>query len=539
MNFQFLESFKNLNDGQVDFYIDNLNKTLSKGFIEVLRKENICFSLEFKNLKFEMAKDLIKRASLNEEDIEVSKKYFSQLSKNNDIPVSEINELFSKGIEYLIDLKEKGSIPWRTIKILGSLALIQITAGIIFCCFGFTANIGIGLIAEGISDILMATIAYKTRKFNWKSYGIQKTISILVSIASLGVSQIGGEIVTEAVEQGVTQGIMNIKKIGAKALQVIGTKTGKIAVESLKRMIIIGAMGIPDKNQKFNPVLYKAQINEIVETIIRSKFFNDNVKVICILKKFYAFDSMNKNKNYEKKINSFLYKIAEKIESLLDKSIPNKLENMVLKFQNNEKSQTKFIWELQKLTELDNSIDAIFGKFTQELINLDKNEKMADIIHNNLKIKKQKAREYSKILREFNITDENDIISCLDLEDLKTKIEKLNERYGTEYSKIFTFLKSFLDQQNNIKNDEIFKNYSLNVISSAITEQLIQTTNLKMRFIENLELDKLILDPNMIIFPNDEIVTNTDCSVHNSEPSNIDNLVERVRNLQDLNSIIL
>ena len=59
---------------------------------------------------------------------------------------------------------------------------------------------------------------------------------------------------------------------------------------------------------------------------------------------------------------------------------------------------------------------------------MDKNERMAEIIHNNLKIEKKKARDYSKILREYNMTDENDIISCLDLEDLKTKIEKLNEK---------------------------------------------------------------------------------------------------------------
>ena len=104
-------------------------------------------------------------------------------------------------------------------------------------------------------------------------------------------------------------------------------------------------------NQNFNPVLYESQINESVKNIIDSKFLSST---ICLLQKFYALDSLNKNKNYTNELNNKLSRIKEKIHSLLDKSIKQSLNDLVSKLNYTTFSEIKFISALKDLTEIKN-----------------------------------------------------------------------------------------------------------------------------------------------------------------------------------------
>ena len=580
-DFEFLKSFEYLNFGEVDFYVDHLNKSLSKKFIDVLRKENLSFSLEFTNLECRKVKEIIKIATLNQEDIEISTlKDFSKLFKADEIPVSEIIELNSKGIEFLIDIKENGSIPWRTIYILGSLALIQLTAGIVLCFQGYSANIGIGLIAEGINDIYMACRAYKTRKFKWKEYARQKGVSLMISLVSAGLSQNPGKkivegVTTELTEQGITQGLTNIKTVGAafstKKLQVASKQIGKgiakgiekvtkkvvkdkltpVVTQALHHSGIINissyiatniALNLElingNGNQNFNPVLYESQINESVKNIIDSKFLSST---ICLLQKFYALDSLNKNKNYTNELNNKLSRIKEKIHSLLDKSIKQSLNDLVSKLNYTTFSEIKFISALKDLTEIKNSIDTILKEFTKMVIDIDKNHKMTKILKDNFKIEIKIARQYSEILQKHQIADENDIMNCYTLKDLKFKIESLDINQPNH--ELTSFLKSFCDKHNDIGIDEFSKIFKS--ISSAITEQLINIMIHNMRYSKIVALNKLpdleftegaMIKIDSLNFFTESSINKDRCG--NVGPSYIETLVERVRSLQDLNSII-
>ncbi len=99
----------------------------------------------------------------------------------------ELSEFSERGIEYLLEINEKRFIPWRSILSVGVLASIQMIAGGVLTASGFGANVGIGLMAEGISDIFTASRALITRQFIWSDYMKQKAVSLIISATCMGI----------------------------------------------------------------------------------------------------------------------------------------------------------------------------------------------------------------------------------------------------------------------------------------------------------------------------------------------------------------
>jgi hypothetical protein len=86
---------------------------------------------------------------------------------NENKPTLELSEFSARGIEHLLEINEKGFIPWRSIIAVGAIASIQMAAGGIMVATGFGANVGMGLITEGAADVFTAYRTYSTRQFNW------------------------------------------------------------------------------------------------------------------------------------------------------------------------------------------------------------------------------------------------------------------------------------------------------------------------------------------------------------------------------------
>jgi hypothetical protein len=60
-------------------------------------------------------------------------------------------------------------------------------AGVVLIATGFGASFGMGLITEGAADIFTAYRAYSTRQFTLKDYIKQKAVSIIISVACMGL----------------------------------------------------------------------------------------------------------------------------------------------------------------------------------------------------------------------------------------------------------------------------------------------------------------------------------------------------------------
>ncbi|CAF4651425.1 unnamed protein product, partial [Rotaria sp. Silwood2] len=160
---------------------------------EELRKKNLNFILKFKNLTNHQVQRLVELAPIEQENIEITKKKtISDLFMNESMPKLELLEFSERGIEYLLEINEKGFIPWRSIAVVTMLAAIQMAVGGALIATGVGGTIGMGLITEGLVDLVIVGTALYTRKFSWSNYALQKSVSLAISAISMGISSIKG-----------------------------------------------------------------------------------------------------------------------------------------------------------------------------------------------------------------------------------------------------------------------------------------------------------------------------------------------------------
>ena len=99
------------------------------------------------------------------------------------------------------------------------IALAQIVAGAILIATGFGATLGAALIGEGVSDLITAVVdGFINQDFNWKSWGIQKAISLLVGVVSFGVGLIASKV-------GMMVGKEVVKVVGKNLVNTVVQKT--------------------------------------------------------------------------------------------------------------------------------------------------------------------------------------------------------------------------------------------------------------------------------------------------------------------------
>lgn len=123
-----------------------------------------------------------------------------------------IDKAAVNGLTHLFTITEKEPTPWWSICAVALIGLVQIAAGVLVtaCTAGLS---GSGLIGEGVSDLITSGIAAIQGKFSWVEWGIQKAISVAISLASSGWN-------------AVKQGCKNLKN-AFKSVGVLATQLGK------------------------------------------------------------------------------------------------------------------------------------------------------------------------------------------------------------------------------------------------------------------------------------------------------------------------
>ncbi|CAF3244902.1 unnamed protein product [Rotaria sp. Silwood2] len=112
INVEFESLLNGLSHEIVNFHFDRLEKKAAKILIEKLRKKNHSFILKFKSLTNHEVQRLIEIAPIKQEDIQIiKKKTLSELFMNTSMPKLELSEFSERGIEYLLEINEKGFIP--------------------------------------------------------------------------------------------------------------------------------------------------------------------------------------------------------------------------------------------------------------------------------------------------------------------------------------------------------------------------------------------------------------------------------------------
>ncbi|CDW77534.1 protein translocase subunit seca [Stylonychia lemnae] len=179
------------------------NKTFISANLEYSKKSKV---LEEQKVKFKetFAKEFIAKIGINktEDSIEfevttLASKYIDQ---KKDIP-KEMDEMIDIGLEKILVLKKGWEFNWS--------ALVSTGVG---------AVLGNMLIQEGFSDIIYGLQAMVSGEFSWTEYGIQKAISVALSIITLGCSSVAGTIGAQTLNIGMKAGITAFKRGALKAI---------------------------------------------------------------------------------------------------------------------------------------------------------------------------------------------------------------------------------------------------------------------------------------------------------------------------------
>ncbi|XP_053275843.1 uncharacterized protein LOC128437688 [Pleuronectes platessa] len=134
---------------------------------------------------------------------------FSLVSSTDEDLQTEAYNLYSKGLEYVFSVEEQPRFPWEALLVF-CLGILQIVGGALLTAFtcGALAQVGIGLIVEGVSDCITGIESMITGEFSWQSWAIEKAISIGISLIGFGV----GKLVTK----GFKAAKMLVKAVGKK-----------------------------------------------------------------------------------------------------------------------------------------------------------------------------------------------------------------------------------------------------------------------------------------------------------------------------------
>ncbi|CAF3974687.1 unnamed protein product, partial [Rotaria sp. Silwood1] len=157
------------------------------------------------------------------------------------------------------------------------------------------SSIGLGLLSEGISDLITAVKdGIINRDFSWVAYGIQKAISLTVSIVCAGLSAIKdaaktavagvkqvGSLVTKVTTQSVKEGW----KIAAKA---IGTEIAKGVAKEIVTQLV---------DYSVNKALMPSIEEEVMKRVERP--LQDALLSNPIVEKMLRLDGYNRSNYYE------------------------------------------------------------------------------------------------------------------------------------------------------------------------------------------------------------------------------------------------
>ena len=293
---------------KIRFSFTDLGCKESLKLIPEIRKANIDFSLKFDKLSDLQATYIIEKASLTQEDIEINKiKTLRESFPKEDKSEEELVEFSTRGIEYLLEISEKKFVPWRSFFAVVMLSSLQTTAGIILVMSGFGANVGMGLITEGVADLIIAYRVYSTRHFSWEDYTKQKTVSLIISAVSMGlqslkdagkgINNVVNGVKSEVLEQAGTNLIINGRSVGTKLIQ-----TGK-NLKSLAFKQTLTATGEAVLREGLNKAVdslshlvmdeLKPMISEVIHNKVQSKFYEASLSTL--IRKIHSIEGVSED----------------------------------------------------------------------------------------------------------------------------------------------------------------------------------------------------------------------------------------------------
>ncbi|XP_047737962.1 uncharacterized protein LOC125178388 [Hyalella azteca] len=462
--------------GKADLSFTELNQTSAEIVIQELRKKNFEFSLEFQKLSSKEVSFILNGANLEQEDMEItSVKNVRDLFTKGSAPAYELDQFAARGLEHIIELNEKLFVPWRSVAAVAALGISQIIIGSVLIAIGLGSPFGWGIVTEGASDLPMAFKAYKTRQFNWRDYSKQKTVSLAISAATMGInywetglnaasSAVFSEVGREVMEQAGVQVVVNRKLAGQVVLNtsknlksLAGKACRKAAMAVAKECTSTAIQHLSD----FSFALLKPKICESVQSKVTSAF-KRHPELVIILRQLNAIDRVAKSHRLQIKVDNIVKKTSSIVITDFMKnenvSICSPLIKCVLSDSNmnggNASIPTKVITTLNGLHQVNILADKIIEALLTKLRVFDAySSTISLILIRDLKIRKDFAIVIAKKLKELEIFDENDNFLVDGKTTTKEKIDKLMHDWKTTPQLLMDELSRQLKEYSTLKAD--------------------------------------------------------------------------------------
>ncbi|XDV26047.1 hypothetical protein PO909_029851, partial [Leuciscus waleckii] len=230
------------------------------------------------------------------------------LSKEkNFIITNELRSLYDYGLGVVFEVKKKPKFCIDAL-ICFILGVVQVLAGILVCALtlGTASQFGMGLISEGVSDMISGIEGMIKGTFDWVSWAISKSISIGLSLLTAGFSVIKKAVTSVfKATKGILDGTKSFSSVASKII-----KSGKATFISFKGSVTSGITSLSKESFK------SAMKNMTTSTALRQNF-----KVAAI----YAVQEIGK----KSVLTAMNYAIDAALQEIFKKILQRSFENVV------------------------------------------------------------------------------------------------------------------------------------------------------------------------------------------------------------------
>ncbi|XP_058628479.1 uncharacterized protein LOC131538586 isoform X2 [Onychostoma macrolepis] len=227
--------------------------------------------------------------------------------EKNFIVTNELRSLYDYGLGVVFEVKKKPKFCIDAL-ICFILGVVQVLAGVLVCALtlGTATQFGLGLISEGVSDMISGIVGMIKGSFNWVSWAISKSISIGLSLITAGLSVIIKS-VTSVFK--VTKSLLNgTKSFSSVASEFI--KSGKAMFTSFKGGVQSGLSSVSKES-------FKAAMKNMTSSTVLKQNFKFATK--------YAVQEIGK----QSVVTAMNYAIDAALQEVFKKILQSSFENVV------------------------------------------------------------------------------------------------------------------------------------------------------------------------------------------------------------------
>lgn len=120
-----------------------------------------------------------------------SKGIFAFVDNGDLLTEYELNRLYDQGLHLVFEVEEMPVFNWMAL-ICACIGVLQVAVGavILAVSFGEATTIALGLIQEGISDMIHGIKGIMTGEFDWAEWAVNKAINIGMSLLTAGIGNV-------------------------------------------------------------------------------------------------------------------------------------------------------------------------------------------------------------------------------------------------------------------------------------------------------------------------------------------------------------